>query len=282
MDWLIRAGESAEAALEILTPHPALAGLVSQLGFELEGVTAALDDDPERHRRMRDRDEALTRQQQVHLEKVLVAANRRLSADKQVGQSETALDQGWLMRFCAGAEAAATDIEQAVWAGLLVAEMRASGSIGRRTLSFVRDMETWELESFTEYGAFAFEFESGWRFMFEEDLARREMWTYGREIDLTSHWIAIGLLAGEALTFDAAAVRGLKVRYRQREWELGPWDGEQQAMSLCCYRKFTPVGQQLASAMKTKSFNGFARNVIQALNADRGMGFREVPAEANS
>jgi hypothetical protein len=219
---------------------------------------------------------------QSRLEHIVRLASKSITETK----SEVRVENGWLIRFCDEAQDAAHEIEQSVWAGILAAEVNAPGTIARRTLSFVRDMDVWELESFAEYCAFSFAFESGWRFMFDEELARREMWTYGREIDLSQHWITISLLAPETARIESGAVRGLRIRYRERVWELQtgetPADPANTGETGVAYRKFTATGQQIAGVLKTKTFNGYARNLVNALNASRGMGFAPVepPPEA--
>ena len=219
---------------------------------------------------------------QSRLEHIVRLASKSITETK----SEVRVENGWFSRFCDGAQDAIHEAEAGVWAGLLTAEVNAPGTIARRTLNFVRDMDVWELESFAEYCAFSFAFESGWRFMFDEELARREMWTYGREIDLSQHWIDIGLLAPETARIESGAVRGLRIRYRERIWELQAGDTPAEPANTketgVAYRKFTAIGQQIAGVLKTKTFNGYARNLVNALNASRGMGFAPVepPPEA--
>ena len=173
-------------------------------------------------------------------------------------------------------------MERGIWARWLAAEIAAPGAISRRTLAFLRTLDAWELESFHEYGAFAFAFESGWRFLFEDDRARRELWTYGREVDLTTHWVEIGLLSPEVSTLFTGKSRGLRIVYRQRTWQLTAIDQDAAATEPTAtglrYRKFTAIGQQLADAMTFKTFNGYARNVIKALQGTVGLGFEELAA----
>ena len=141
-------------------------------------------------------------------------------------------------------------------------------------------LEDWELDLFRQFAAFAFSFESGWRFIFEEDLVRREMWSYNRECDLAHHWVELGLLASEKLHAHVSTLRGLEIAYEDKRWEILPFSESPvtDSVSPACnegfrYRKFTAAGQQLAGAMKTKVFNGYARNVISALNGVSGFNY---------
>jgi hypothetical protein len=231
--------------------------------------------------RVAERGFQVERQRQENLESIF-----RLAAQCPVedGAKPGAPDSGWLGLFIEGAQDAVQELEQGIWARWLAAEIASPGTISRRSLAFLRTLNAWELESFHEYGAFAFAFESGWRFLFEDERARREIWTYGREIDLTTHWVDIGLLSAEVSTLIGGKSRGLRIVYRQRIWQLTAIDQEPApaepvaTATGLAYRKFTAIGQQLADAMTFKTFNGYARNVIKALQGTGGLGFDEVEA----
>ena len=45
------------------------------------------------------------------------------------------------------------------------------------------------------------------------------------------------------------------------------------------YRKFTTTGQQLALAVKARVYNGYARNLIRTLDAQRNVQFRLLESE---
>ena len=206
---------------------------------------------------------------QANLENIFRSAARVLSME---ASSKGNPDSGWLILFIDHAQDAGSDLEREVWARLLAAEIVSPGSVSRRTLGFLRYMDSWEMDAFAEYAAFAFAFESGWRFMFEEANARREMWSYGREIDITQHWVDIGLLSSQLTTLESANLKGLCIVYKTKRWQLSPVHGEGAELSFSLgYRRFTALGQQIANAMKIKTFNGYARNVVQALNALEGL-----------
>ena len=198
----------------------------------------------------------------------------RLAADRLGEAGREPLDGGWLARFQAGAGEAAGELERSVWAGLLAAEIAEPGAISRRTLAFLREMDTWEMASLAKYCAFAFTFESGWRFVFAEEAALREIWVYERDVEQTAHWVRIGLLASAVEMLEPVKLRGLKINYHGRAWELAnPAPAE---ASACAYRKFTSIGQQIAGAITVKPWTGFARSVVKLLNNQHGMGWTEV------
>jgi hypothetical protein len=217
---------------------------------------------------------------QAHIERII-----RLAANEFVPPDAAApVDSGWLARFFEYAQDVSDESAQPIWGRILARELASPGGFSRRTLGFLSAMDSWEVAGFVEYCAFAFAFESGWRFMFDEDMARREMWTYGRDIDLTQHFIAIGLLSGEVGVIKPASAKGLRVCYSNKTYELRarePRDNGELSTGVA-YRKFTVIGQQLSEAIRTKSFFGYARNVIKALNAERRIGFEllEPPAES--
>jgi hypothetical protein len=191
------------------------------------------------------------------------------------------LDNGWLGLFVSGAQDAESELEREVWSRIFAAEVQAPGPVARRTLNSLRELDVWELEAFAEYVAFAFAFESGWRFMFEEDIARREMWSYGREIDITQHWLDIGLLSPQVSTIESLNLRGLCIGYKAKRWQFSAMKANEGSAAVeleskikaLKYRKFTAMGQQIANATPSKTFNGYARNVVQALNGLDGFRF---------
>lgn len=252
------------------TPGRALLGalVADQLGYRTASVLEAAVEGLSERAAERCNRQAMA--QQANIEAVIDLAAGFMTDAKP----ENAIDPGWLDHFFDAVRYARQDVEQTVWARLLVAEVGAPGAIARRTLAFLRNMDFWEIESFSEYCSFSFAFESGWRFMFDEDIARREMWSYGREIDLTQHWINIGLLAAETQRLEARSARGLQVRYRERSWVLrASGDGLPEDGGGFAYRRFTPTGQQIAGAVRTKPFNGYARNLVQDLGKSVGLAF---------
>jgi hypothetical protein len=214
---------------------------------------------------------------QSNLERIFRCAATVKSAEiKSIGD----LHSGWVGLFVSGAQDAESELEREVWSRIFAAEIQSPGTVARRTLNFLREMDAWELEAFAEYAAFAFAFESGWRFMFEEEIARREMWSYGREIDITKHWVDIGLLSAEVSTIESVNLRGLCIGYKRKRWQLSAMQAFDGAavkvgarIKALGYRKFTAMGQQIANAIPTKTFNGYARNVVQALNGLEGLRF---------
>jgi hypothetical protein len=212
---------------------------------------------------------------QANIDQVVRLAMREIGT----ADDKAPVDQGWLLRFFERAQDTCAELEQQVWARILARETEAPGTFGKRTLDFLAAMDLWELEGFIEYCAFSFTFESGWRFMFEGEIAQREMWAYGREIDLSQHLINIGLLSGETGLVKPTA-RGLRIHYRDRIYELRSAESPDRGASSFepgfLYRKFTVTGQQLSEVIRTKSFFGYARNLIKALNAVQGMTFEPV------
>lgn len=187
-------------------------------------------------------------------------------------------DAGWVQSFIGLSVDAASETEREVWGRLLALEIAEPRTVSRRTLQYLHAMDLWEVEAFAEYCAFAFSFESGWRFMFEGEFARREIWSYGREIDLTQHWIDVGLLSGEPSTLALRNAAGLRVIYRSKSWEVRASEAVAPEGSLPIrYRKFSTIGQQISSALRFKSFNGYARNLIKALEGQGQAVFCPIP-----
>jgi hypothetical protein len=203
---------------------------------------------------------------------------------------------GWLAQFLNFAQDVADESAQQFWADILAHYLANPDSVFKRSLFQLHQMDLWELEAFIEYCAFSFSLESGWRFMFEETLTRQELWGYVQGNDYTQHFINIGLLSGDISTLNARSARGMRIRYAEKEYALQssvPTQTDAAAAeqgngvvttptASFGYRKFTPAGQQLAHAVRAKNFYGYARNLIKALDTERGVVFQLIETEAAS
>lgn len=207
----------------------------------------------------------------------LAAALRQAATHPCPSKSaDIALDEGWALAWIEAAKGAGSELERRVFGNFLAQQCLQPGAVSRRTLAGVRVMDVWELESFQFYAAFAFEFESGWRFLFEGDLAKKEMWVYGRELDAGSHWIDQGFLVAEPHELRGDRNLGLEFSYRGAVWRLDGFAKEGAARASVPYRRLTMLGQQLASAMTLKSYRGYARNLVQAIQAASSLSIQEV------
>lgn len=263
--------QNQEASAALVTGWQRLAAVVDA---ELGMATASLHS-PESDLSHRTAQCESHRQQkrQAALEQVLQLTVQELEKAGTEDKPQ-AVDAGWLGGFLEEASHAVHETEQHIWARLLAREIVSPGSTALRTLHFLSSMDHWEVEAFIEYCGFVFAFDSGWRFVFEEDAVRRELWAYGREIDIGQHLINIGLISKELNRVEAGTARGLRIRYVDNiyAFEAEKVDGETIDPSAGFhYRRFTPQGQQLAEAIKTKRFNGYARNVVEALKRELGV-----------
>lgn len=194
-------------------------------------------------------------------------------------KSGMSVELGWISLFVIGAKEASHEIEREVWAGLLIAQLNELGSVNKRTLNFLSEMEVWELEAFIAYSGFAFHFESGWKFIFDEDFAWRELWSYGREVDLTRHWMDLGLVGSLRAELDASSAKLLRIGYGDQSWEIGPpLSGAEDRLAKIKYLKFSALGQQLASAVKGKSYKLYARNLVKNIREQINLELTEVGA----
>ncbi|QXP84240.1 DUF2806 domain-containing protein [Methylococcus sp. Mc7] len=191
-------------------------------------------------------------------------------------ESELPLRPDWMDLFFRLAQDVGEAEAQAFWARVLAKETSAPGFYSRRSLVALSQMDEWELAGFSEYCAFVFAFESGWRFLFDESLTRQEMWSYVRGNDLTQHFIGIGLLAPEPGVLSGSS-RGLRVNYFDRVYEIAATEAENPG--AVGYRKFSPTGQQLAAAVRVKPFNGYARNLIKRVREECGVALEAVEVQ---
>ena len=200
------------------------------------------------------------------------------SAEIPDGMTENPASRDWLNQFFDYAQDVSDEIAQQFWAKLLALYIANPEAVSKRSLIALHGLDVWEVKAFIEYCSFAFLLESGWPFVFEEAITRREMWGYVQGQDYTQHFINIGLLCPELMTMRPRSTRGIKIRYFAKEYDLVLPDdtgnkAEGSEISLG-YRKFTPTGQQLAKAVKARIYYGYARNLIRTLDAQRNVQFK--------
>ncbi|WP_373280469.1 DUF2806 domain-containing protein [Methylogaea oryzae] len=130
------------------------------------------------------------------------------------------MERAWLTKFFAYAQDADDKPRQEVWARLLAAEVAAPQSVGSRTLALFAQMDEWEIEGFATCCAFSFAFESGWRFMLEDELAEKEIMNYQQGNNMTQHCVDLGLLSPEIDGMRCLSSRGMRVRYAAKVYEL--------------------------------------------------------------
>lgn len=259
---------------DVLTNKPAFAGLLPWDDANL----------PELESRALAREKRLAVIRQQNLEHILglAQASTPTEINKAVPHSD-----GWLTQFINCAQDVTGETAQQFWADILASYLANPDSVFKRSLFQLQQMDLWELEAFIDYCAFSFSLESGWRFMFEEALTRPEMWGYVQGNDYTQHFINIGLLSADIGTLNARNSRGMRIRYTEREYVLQPpapvqTDAADAPPAAFGYRKFTPAGQQLARAVRAKTFYGYARNLIKALETERGVVFQVIETEEAS
>jgi hypothetical protein len=237
---------------------------------------------------------ALEERARLRLERLALSRQRNIERIVELAAAETPADLGdeapggdWLSLFFNFAQDISGEAAQPVWARLLAAHVANPLAVFKRTLVELRNLDSWELNAFEEYCAFAFALESGWRFVFEESLTRPETWSYQQGNDYTAHFIHIGLLSPELDVLRMKTARGIRVRYFQKLYELadpqpakGEGEDELAVDRVLGYRRFSPTGQQIAQALRPRTFNGYARNLIEAVKKERGIRFMEVEPQA--
>lgn len=216
---------------------------------------------------------------QCNIERIIGIA----SAELPDGLTDNPASRDWLNQFFDFAQNVSDDISQQIWGRLLALYIANPDAVFKRSLIALNGMDIWEVKAFIEYRSFAFSLDSGWNFVFEEGITRREMWGYVQGQDFTQHFINIGLLSPELVNLRPRSVHGMKIRYFDKEYELVPSDeseikGEALEIGLG-YRKFTPTGQQIAKAVKARAYNGYARNLVRTLDAQRNVQFRLLTKE---
>ncbi len=210
---------------------------------------------------------------QQNIERIVELA----AADNPDALTETPASRDWLNQFFDLAQDISDEASQQLWGRLLALYIANPDAVFKRSLIALNSLDGWEVKAFIEYCSFAFALESGWRFVFEEAITRREMWGYVQGQDYTQHFINIGLLSPELSNVQPRSTRGMKIRYFDRIYQLCQPDeavpmGDGLDIGFA-YRKFTPTGQQLAKAVKARIYNGYARNLIRTLEAQRNVRF---------
>ncbi|PZN73145.1 MAG: hypothetical protein DM484_23305 [Candidatus Methylumidiphilus alinenensis] len=218
-------------------------------------------------------------ERQQNIERIVELA----TAETPEGITENPATRDWLSRFFEYAQDISDETSQRLWARLLALYIANPDGVFKRSLIALHGFDTWEVKAFIEYCSFAFTLESGWHFVFEEAITRREMWGYVQGQDYTQHFINIGMLSPELNNMQPSISQGMKIGYFSKEYELVEQeDAATRINGLDIgfgYRKFTPIGQQLATAVKARVYHGYARNLIRTLDAQRNVQFRLLESE---
>ena len=213
-------------------------------------------------------------ERQKNIERIAALA----AAEIPEGMTENPATRDWLNQFFDYAQDVSDKTTQQLWARLLALYIANPDAVLKRSLIALHQLDVWEAKAFIEYCSFAFILDSGWRFVFEEAITRREMWGYVQGQDYTQHFINIGLLSPELVNMRPRATRGMKISYFAKEYDLILPDetgAKVEGGEICFgYRKFTNTGQQLAKAVKARIYYGYARNLIRTLDAQRNVQFK--------
>ena len=216
---------------------------------------------------------------QSNLERIIELAAK----ENPAGLTENPATRDWLNQFFEYAHDVSDETSQQLWARLLALYIANPDGVFKRSLIALHGLDVWEVKAFIEYCSFAFTLESGWHFVFEEAITRREMWGYVQGQDYTQHFINIGMLSPELTNLQPRITRGMKISYFAKEYELVQQEEAATRVNGLeigfGYRKFTPTGQQLAKAVKARIYNGYARNLIRTLDAQRNVQFRLLESE---
>jgi hypothetical protein len=218
---------------------------------------------------------------QKNLEAIFALAAEELQEEV----SDDPVFEDWLALYVDLAGDVADATAQQVWARLLALQIAVPDAVFKRTLLHLHSMDLWELNAFAEFCSFAFAFESGWRFVFEENITRPETWGYTRGNDYTQHFINTGLLSPEVSRLRMGLSKGgMRIRYYEKEYGLAP-DSTESTSGLAFpdaefgYRRFTVTGQQLTKALRAQTYYGYARNVISRLATEHKVEFQWLDEE---
>jgi hypothetical protein len=105
-------------------------------------------------------------ERQRNIERIIGIA----SAELPDGLTDNPASRDWLNQFIDFAQNISDDISQQIWGRLLALYIANPDAVFKRSLIALNGLDIWEVKAFIEYRSFAFSLDSGWNFVFEDNL----------------------------------------------------------------------------------------------------------------
>lgn len=207
---------------------------------------------------------------QDNIEQIVVKAANELP----VNVSEKSVDKDWILHFFDSAQNICDEEMQILWARVLSGEVAEPGSYSKRTLNFLKTMEKFEAEKFSEFCSFAFRFSDGWFFIFEDETTSKLMAERLGEQAYTNHFASIGLLSPEAISASCDSWDKFEIEYFKDKFVVNPTEEPDQRKGFdkliipFYFRIFSQIGQELSAIAGAKPISGFPEKISSSLEKD--------------
>ncbi|MBV8658795.1 MAG: DUF2806 domain-containing protein [Burkholderiales bacterium] len=202
------------------------------------------------------------------------------------------IEQDWLTQFFAIAQDVSDDGMQTLWAKILSGEIAKPGSYAKRTIDFLRTLEKTEAEGFSMLCSFAFTWEDGWPFLFENNVTRER--TY--PLAWMEHFASIGLLAPAESIHQTPNLIGRKIKYFEKgylicssitqlvestsislaESPMGFDGNNYYTPQICGARNFSAIGKQLAAIAGGLPKPEYVDDLVKAMSAEWYLSLKEL------
>lgn len=185
--------------------------------------------------------------------------------------SEKPVDEDWILQFFETAKDVCDAEMQKVWARILAGEVASPQTYSRRTLQFLKTMDTDEAIAFVKYCGFAFADPQGWPFVFSDPVTSDEM-RKSFDTDYPFHFKDIGLVADDDIR-QLSAWNGQTLTYFSRKFKVKapppPADGMLE--KVYGYAALTQIGYELSRIVGAGPVPGYVERLIEGLAADLGI-----------
>lgn len=185
--------------------------------------------------------------------------------------SEEKLSDDWIAQFFDYAKDVNDDDVQILWAKILAGEVAQPNSYSTRLLHFLKSMDKWEAEKFTQFCSFILNDKKGWGFILSDKNTLKEMRNLLGEGDYFQHFITIGLLGSEAYWIDASKATGRNADYFETSYQFQGPPAPQSKIGIAglepclTYNNLTSIGQQLLQISGRQRIDGYIERTSDAL-----------------
>lgn len=196
--------------------------------------------------------------------------------------SSEPVDLDWTTQFVNHAQDVSDEDMQVLWGRILAGEVADPGTYSKRTIGFLRTLEKWEAQAFTEFCACALLDSNGWRIVFHGDTYDEFMGSKFQNRGIESHFVAIGLLMSETGMPGPSDLNGMHVEYFGEKYRLvgPPKPAATKGIAALeigpSVRNFSQIGQQLATIAGAKPIQDYARRLSQFFEKEYGVRFEQV------
>lgn len=196
--------------------------------------------------------------------------------------SRESVDLDWTTQFINHAQDVSDAEMQILWGRILAGEVADPGTYSKRTISFLRTLEKWEAQAFTEFCSCALRDSNGWRFLFHSEPYSEFLRSKFGSRGIESHFVTIGLLMPETGMPNPSDLNGTQVEYFGNEYRLrGPSKSDaKNGIGLLeigpSLRNFSQIGHQLAAISGAVPIDKYVERLSVSFEKEYGVRFERV------